>query len=855
MLSAPNRLRRGGPYRPVPLALLFGGPVKYFPVTPCGVFPDQSTVQPAMSPSSLSPLQLEAAEVLDWPKLLEALAAHTHSTQGKKRCATLKLEAQLDDVQIRQQETTEMVVLQEQTDPFPAVGFPDISDALTRVGKGAPLEAPELRDCALVLGTAEAVVRYVARHREAVRIHEVAKPLEDQSPFRLLKRSLDAAILPDGSIAESASSELRRLTHHAQDLKQRMRDKLEQILHSKRYADVLQEHYFAQRQGRYVVPVKVEMQGRIPGILHDVSASGATVFLEPRELVDLNNAIKVADLEIEREVRRILRELSALVAERAESLSVMLEILTDLDCIMAKAALSRQLRAAPVSLNDQGRIMLRQARHPLLVLAKEQVVANDILFDESVAVLVITGPNTGGKTVTLKILGLFALMIRAGLHIPCDPGSEMGFFSSVYADIGDAQDLTKDLSSFSAHITQMVQLLYEVSEQSPARNKESLWGGVLVLLDEPVTSTDPTEGAALASALLLHLAQRKLKVVVTTHYSELKALAQSTTGFANASVQFDLATLSPTYRVVMGLPGGSAALDIAGRLGMDASILDDAWNRLQRDDRLLERLLSDVQERQRRLTEDLDHAGRARLEAERAAEEANKLLTDLQLSEREERKGMKRRLTQEFQRARAQVQATIDELKRDQKLEKAKQVKEQLVHMEMQLARDGGPDRMAVDPSRLAVGNQVELTGLGIVGTLLEAPEGKKRVRVKVGEGEVLATVADLVGVTASRPTPAPRDSRRPVVPKAERDTIDRDIANVLDVRGQTGDEALQSVVAALDRATLAGQPLLRIIHGYGTGRLKAVLRDYLAASPYVARFQAGDRAEGGEGVTIVELR
>jgi DNA mismatch repair protein MutS2 len=499
--------------------------------------------------------------------------------------------------------------------------------------------------------------------------------------------------------------------------------------------------------------------------------------------------------------------------------------------------------------------MLRQARHPLLLLAKEEVVANDILFDESVAVLVITGPNTGGKTVTLKILGLFALMLRAGLHLPCDAGSEMGFFSSIYADIGDAQDLTKDLSSFSAHITQMVQLLREVADRSPVPDEQLPARQVLVLLDEPVTSTDPMEGAALASALLLHLARQQLKVVVTTHYSELKALAQSTPGFANASVQFDLATLSPTYRVVMGLPGGSAALDIAGRLGMDASIVDDARSRLQRDDRLLERLLSDVQERQRRLAEDLDHAGRARLEAERAAEEATKLLADLQLSEREERKGMKRRLTQEFQRARAQVQATIDELKRDQKLEKAKEAKERLVHMEMQSVREADPDRPTTEVSRLVAGNQVELAGLGIIGTLLEAPEGKKRVRVKVGEGEVLATVADLVGVGTSRPNPAPSTGRRTVERNAERDLMDREIASVLDVRGQAGDEALGSVVTALDRATLAGHPLIRIIHGYGTGRLKAVLRDYLAASPYVVRFRAGERNEGGDGVTVVELR
>jgi DNA mismatch repair protein MutS2 len=802
-----------------------------------------------------SPLQLDAAEVLDWHKLLEALAFHAHSAQGKQQCLALEAETGLEQVEARQQETTEMVALREQVDSFPSLGFPDISEILVRAGKGAWLEAPELRDCSIVLGTIETVAAFVARHPEAVVIRALAKPLVEQPSIGRLKRSLDAAILPDGSIAESATSELRRLTHHAQELKQRIRHQLEHILHSKRYAEVLQETYFAQRQGRYVVPVKVEMQGRIPGILHDVSASGATVFLEPRELVDLNNAIKVADLEIDREVRRILRELSALVAERADDLRKMIEVLTDLDVITAKAALSRQLRAAPVSLNAAGRIVLRQARHPLLMLAKEHVVANDVVFDESIAVLVITGPNTGGKTVTLKILGLFALMVRVGLHLPCNPGSDMGLFPSVYADIGDAQDLTKDLSSFSAHITKMVQLLREVASHGAASVDVNTPRQVLVLLDEPVTSTDPTEGAALASALLMQLSQRGLKVAVTTHYNELKALAQSTGGFANASVQFDLQTLSPTYRVVMGLPGGSAALDIAGRLGMEESILDDARNRLQRNDRLLERLLSDVQERQRELTADLDRARQARQDAEEAADAAHRLLTNLQESEREERKSLKRKLTQEFQRARAQVQATIDELKRDQKLEKAKQAKERLAHMEIQLRREASPHITTEEPSRLDVGSRVELSGLGLTGVLLESPQGKKRVRVKVGDGAVLATVSDLVGIEGFRPQ-NPRPGRdKPTAPKILEHVVDDDGATAVDVRGQAGDEALESVVSALDRATLAGRPRLRIIHGHGTGRLKAILRDYLTGSPYVSRFRAGERAEGGDGVTIVELR
>jgi DNA mismatch repair protein MutS2 len=378
----------------------------------------------------------------------------------------------------------------------------------------------------------------------------------------------------------------------------------------------------------------------------------------------------------------------------------------------------------------------------------------------------------------------------------------------------------------------------------------------LVLLDEPVTSTDPKEGAALAAALLVHLARRGLKVAATTHYSELKALAQSTPGFANASVQFDLATLSPTYRVVMGLPGGSSALDIAGRLGMDEVILEEARNRLERDDGLLERLLNDVQERQRRLSEELDRAGKARHEAEAAAESAQKIRQELQATEREQRAQLKRRLTQEFQRARAAVQTTIDEVKQQRTIEKAKEAKQRLAEMEAHVRQTMDADRPAIEVNRLAPGSEVELARLGMVGTLLESPQGKKRVRVKVGDGEVLATVAELVGRERSEhagslanPHQCQATSRR------ERDLFGRAVMNQLDVRGKTADEALELVVATLDQAMLAEEPLVRIIHGYGTGRLKTVLRDYLASSPYVARFRHGERSEGGEGVTVVELK
>ena len=797
-----------------------------------------------------------ALQVLEWPRVLGFLAQHAQSPIGIARCLGLPLSRDLTEARVRQQETNEMVALLEGTDSVPALGFPDIREQLIRSGKGGVLEAGELRDCAMVLALMAEVERYAVSHAVGMRaLAHVLEPLHVTKNLRVVQKAIDVVIQSDGSIKDTASPELRRLTHHAQGLKQEMRQQLDQILHSPRYEDVLQESYFAQREGRYVVPVKTDMRGRISGIVHDVSASGATVFLEPRELVELNNSIKVADLEIEREVHRILRELTALVASRAEEIGQGIEALAECDVIKAKAEMSRRLKCNPVALNEVGRVLLKQARHPLLLIAKDDVIANDIDMDETIRVLVISGPNTGGKTVTLKIVGLFALMGRAGLHLPCAAGSEMAIFTDLYADIGDAQDLSRDLSSFSAHMAYMIKLLSERADRSPSN--EPPGPRSLVLLDEPVTSTDPQEGAALAEALLCRLAEMNMKVVITTHYGALKELAQTTSGFMNASVEFDVERLAPTYRLFMGIPGGSSALEIAARLGMDETIVNDARKRLQPKDQRLDELLADLQHKQRQLAEDRDKAQQARQEAEQAAREAHALRAQLQAAEQEAKRGLKKKLGEQFQQARAEVQATVDSLKREQKLIKAKETKQRLHELETKTRQELVPASTSIPLEQLGIGDAVEITGLGMTGSLLEAPQGKKRVRVKVGEGEILASVSNLVGivpepdVTAGRPTPSASSARR--VPA--NGGLGLDEQTVVDVRGQAADEALDQVVAALDRATLDGAPYMRIIHGHGTGRLKSVLREYLKASPYVAEFRPGDRAEGGDGVTVAKLR
>ena len=787
----------------------------------------------------------QTTRVLEWGKLVEVLSTHTHSTIGAALVKSSVLTSDLEEARRWQQETTEMAHLQEATDAMPTLSFPDVREALARAGKGAVLETHELHDHAVVLSLWEEVQRYIGRHAlETPVLASAMDALRSGSDLRGIRQALDTSIQPDGSIKESATPELRRLTHHANELKQQIRHRLDQILHSRHYAELLQEQYFAEREGRYVVPIKIEMQGRVPGIVHDVSSSGATVFLEPRELVDLNNAIKVADREIDREVRRILRELSALIAEKADIILAGIAVMAELDRIAARASFGRQLRAHPALLNDEGRIRLHQARHPLLVLSKEHVVPNDIVLDDNTQVLVISGPNTGGKTVTLKIVGLFALMVRAGMLLPCEPESEMAIFSDLFADIGDAQDLARDLSSFSAHMTQMVQLLNTHGMRQ-----------ALVLLDEPVTSTDPTEGAALAEALLCRLARMGMKVIATTHYRSLKVLAQTTSGFANASVEFDVETLSPTYRLFMGVPGGSSAIEIAGRLGLDQALLEDARQKLVKDDRALEQMLDDLHLKQRRLSDDLARALAARKEAETAAEKAREQLAKLESTEREARTGIKKKLQEQFSRARAEVQATVDEVKREQKLIKAREAKQRLVELEAKAKAELTPACQSIPLSELKAGDQVEITGLGMTGTLLEIPEGKKRVRVKVGEGELLATVSNLVGL--AKATVSLPSSTGSAVPRSVGTgrSYHADEQTVIDVRGQAADEALDLVVAALDRVTLEGAPYLRIIHGHGTGKLKAALRAYLKDSPYVADTRPGDRNEGGDGVTIVTVR
>jgi len=790
-----------------------------------------------------------ALQNLQWGTILDALASQAFSTVGAERCRTLTLATSLLQTQATLRETAEMIFLERRDGGVPLGNFPDVRPVIERLAKGAVPTGLDFRDISIVLSLVADVRRFLrSREDDAPGLSALAADLDDLRP---LKIAIDRAIDPEGNILESATPELRTLTHQANTLRQRIRTRLEAILASPRFAEILQESYFAEREHRYVIPVKTERKGEVPGIIHDVSASGATVFIEPRDLVDLNNQIKESELAIEREVRRILQDLTEQAAVHHESLSDDLTILGHLDSLRAKAVFSQLLQASDPVITGDGPIRLKQARHPLLVLSRqgdsspgpnkdrEPVVANDIELPQGVRVLIISGPNAGGKTVTLKILGLFALMVRAGLQLPCEAGSEMPFFPEVYAEIGDAQDLTKDLSSFSAHIRDMIALSAEATPEA------------LVLLDEPVTATDPTEGAALAQALLMHLAERGFTVVATTHYNPLKAFAQGHPMFANASVGFNAATLSPTYRLIMGMPGGSSAIEIAGRLGMDERLLDEAVRLVNTQERAIELLMEELQETRRRLDEDSLRIKELRAESEVATQAQKELAARQAAAEKDTRKTIRKKLTDELLRARSEIQSVLEDLKADKSVLKAREAKSRLGIVEATMQSSLAPAADFRPVRELQAGDRVELLGLGTIGVLLETPTGKKRVRVRVGEAEVSTETARVAGIGDGGDAPPPKKATKstamPIM--ATGDT------NVVDVRGKSGDEAVEAVQSGLDRATLAGAVAVRVIHGHGTGRLKQVLREYLKDSPYVASFRPGERAEGGDGVTLITLK
>ena len=797
-------------------------------------------------------------QVLEWPVLIDCLANEAASTMGAACCRALVFAADLQTARIHQQETTEMVEILEGSHPLPSMVFPDIRNVLARAEKEGVLEGTDLRDIALVVG-----LGYTIRHHLEIygssfpMIRARCQKLQD---LLWIKQVIDSCIDLNGHLRESASPELYQLTQKRQGLRQTMRRQLEGMLASQEYEDLLQGQYFAERENRYVIPIKAERQHAIDGIVHDISGSGATVFIEPRHLIELNNSIKFADLQVAQEERHILQDLSSRVAEHVWAIRENLSCLADFDCLMAKARLSIKTHGSPINLNQDHCIDLQQARHPLLALTKEHVIPNSIRIEGDTTVLIISGPNAGGKTVSLKLVGLFAMMVKVGLHPTCGPDSRMALFGQVYADIGDSQDLSKDVSSFSGHILNMIALLKNIGSLAKPANRD-----VLVLLDEVGSSTDPIEGAALAEALLTRLCEFGCTIIATTHYPTLKTLAFRNPHVRNASQEFDVVTLAPTYRLIDGIPGGSSALAIAERLGLDSTIIQSAQVLIQRHDCDLDVIFRALQETQTRLERECEQAQHLRQEAQHLFEEAEVTRNQLQAQERIDRQRYRKQWQQEFSKAQRQLNQIINDLKTEKTLSKVRSTRQTIgsVNQEI-LSRLPNNSLESSEPPH--EGDLVEIDPLGTIGILQESLEGKKQVSIRVGTQTIKTAPSAVRRATASfgnKSLSGPQQLSR----KRSLYTISTETnppsshqapgqyPQELNVRGFRLNDAMEMTLAALDHALINQAKYLKVIHGQGSGALKIGIRNFCQSSPYIQSFRPGDPAEGGDGVTIIELR
>jgi DNA mismatch repair protein MutS2 len=806
-----------------------------------------------------SAILAQTEQVLEWHALIACLAQEAASTMGADRCRMLSFVSDLRSARIQQQETTEMLQILEGDHPLQPLLFPDIRNMLTRAEKGGLLEGPDLRDVSIVLGLSQTTKAILQIHGStSPTIGNRAQSLQD---LTRVKHAIDSCIDRHGHLRESASPELYQLTQKSQNLRQSMRRRLEQMLASQQYENLLQGQYFAERENRYVIPVKAERKHDIDGIVHDVSSSGATVFVEPRPLIELNNSIKFADLQIAQEARHLLQDLSSLVSEHAPVIQETLNCLATLDCLMAKARLSMKLHGSPIHLNQEHRIVLHQARHPLLALTKEHVVSNSIRIEGSNKVLVISGPNAGGKTVSLKLVGLIAMMVKVGLHPPCAADSDMAFFERIYADIGDTQDLNKDVSSFSGHILNMIALLHDIKSLRKALTHDSL-----ILLDEVGSSTDPIEGAALAEAFLEHLCGLGCIIVATTHYPTLKTLAFRNSQVRNASQEFDIDSLTPTYRLLDGIPGGSSALEIAGRLGLDPSIIHLARSLIQEQNHNLDHMFHSLHEAHTKLEKEITQTQHLRQEAQRLFDEAQGIRDQLQTQEREDRQRYRKQWQREFSKAQRYLNQLRDELKNDKTLSKVQSIQHTLgdTNQEVLSYLPGHTPVSSSEPPQ--EGDLVEIDPLGTTGILLESLEGKKQVSVRVGARTIKTAPSALRSaisfpVDTSLPTQHQLRGLQPSPPLGARSDdsasslVIGPYQHELDLRGIRLEEALEMTVAAMDRALISHAQYLKVIHGHGSGALKSGVRKLCRSSTYIHSFRPGDPGEGGDGVTIIELR
>ncbi len=783
---------------------------------------------------------------LELQAVLNLLSEHAVSDSAKKLALSLTPSSDIQEVRSAIEKTSDARRLIGYKGAPSFSGIKDVTSSIKRAEMGGSLNPAELLHIADLLKTARLAENYLQEDRRNEKTS-----LDNMFAALLVNKYLedkirDAIISPE-EIADGASQELLSIRRKIRRSGEKIREVLLNIISSPTHSKHLQEAIITQRSGRYVVPVKSEFKGEIKGLVHDISSTGATVFIEPVSVVELNNTIRELHAEEKKEIERILAQLSSEVAEFSNGISTNFEVLSRLDLIFAMGKLSYAQKAEAPVVNDKGEINLIKARHPLL--DKEKTVPISVSLGRTFDTLVITGPNTGGKTVSLKTVGLLTLMAECGMHIPCEYGSEVSVFDTIYADIGDEQSIEQSLSTFSSHMKNIVEIIKNADNKS------------LVLFDELGAGTDPIEGAALAVSIIEYVRAMGAKTVATTHYAELKSFALITDRVENASCEFDVSTLKPTYRLLVGIPGKSNAFAISERLGLPKNIIEGAESLVEREDKRFDEILSRLEDKQKKLDTEISRANELREDAEQRRQKSRKFEEELEKRKIEVIEKAREDAEKILKDARESAERALDEIKEIRKLESKKadrnrinEARNELMHglseAEKKVFRAKARPTAKPLPRKLRAGDTVELVELGLQGTVLEISEKTGALTIQAGIMKVTAKPEEVSLIEHSG-----EKTVNEFIAKKKAELRNISIKPEVDLRGMTSDEAEYTLSSYLDTAFLAKLNTVTIIHGKGTGVLKKTVHAYLRTHPHIKSWRLGVYGEGEDGVTIAELR
>ncbi|MCI9082651.1 MAG: endonuclease MutS2 [Lachnospiraceae bacterium] len=784
---------------------------------------------------------------LEYNKIIDLLCEHATCQSGRELCRSLKPSQNLEEIRLAQQQTADALTRIYQKGSLSFSGVHNIGASLKRLEIGGILGMEELLRTASLLEVAKRVKSYSRNDRENTQADSLDGLFARIEPLTPLLEEIRRCIVSEDEIADDASANLKNIRRSIKNINDKIRSQMNTMLNSSDTRTHLQDTVITMRNGRYCLPVKAEAKSQVPGMIHDQSSTGSTLFIEPMAVVKLNNDLKELFLKEQDEIEVILANLSSMTGEYIPVLKDNYEILTELDFIFAKASLAKDYNGTAPVFNTEHRIRIRKGRHPLL--DSHKVVPIDIHLGNDFDLLIITGPNTGGKTVSLKTVGLFTLMGQAGLHIPANDRSELSVFDEVFADIGDEQSIEQSLSTFSSHMTNIISILDKVNENS------------LVLFDELCAGTDPTEGAALAISILSKLHNYGIRTMATTHYSELKVFALSAPGVENACCEFSVETLSPTYRLLIGIPGKSNAFAISGKLGLPEDIIADAKSHMSEQDESFEDLISDLEasrisiekerleaQQYRQETEALKQKlldKQARLDSQRekiirqANEEAHAILREAkEVADRTIKNfnkfGQANATAKEMEQERSKLRGKMTDLEKNISLKQKEQTASHKI------------------PKNLRIGDSVKVLSMNLKGTVHTLPNDKGDLYVQMGILRSLVNIRDLVLL---EDTPALGNKRKTTGAGKLKMTKSASVSSEINLIGKTTDEAISLLDKYLDDAYLAHMPSVRIVHGKGTGALRKAVQNHLKRLNYIKSFRLGEFGEGDSGVTIAEFK